>query len=31
MRNDDGWYAAFPEVKPGDPYDLPPERRVRIW
>jgi predicted metalloendopeptidase len=31
VRNDDGWYAAFPEVKPGDPYYLPPEKRVRLW
>jgi putative endopeptidase len=31
VRNDDGWYAAFPDVKPGDSYYLPPERRIRIW
>jgi predicted metalloendopeptidase len=31
VRNDDGWYAAFPDVKPGDPYYLPPEKRVRLW
>jgi putative endopeptidase len=31
VRNDDGWYAAFPNVKPGDPYYLPPEKRVRLW
>lgn len=31
VRNDDGWYAAFPGVKPGDKYYLPPERRVRLW
>jgi putative endopeptidase len=31
VRNDDGWYAAFPEVKPGSRYYLPPERRIRLW
>ncbi len=31
VRNDDGWYAAFPDVKPGDKYYLAPERRVRLW
>jgi putative endopeptidase len=31
VRNDDGWYAAFPDVKPGDAYYLPPERRIKIW
>jgi predicted metalloendopeptidase len=31
VRNDDGWYAAFPDVKPGDTYYLPPEQRIRIW
>jgi putative endopeptidase len=31
VRNDDGWYAAFPEVKPGSRYYLPPEQRVRLW
>jgi putative endopeptidase len=31
VRNDDGWYAAFPGVKPGDTYYLPPDRRVRLW
>ena len=31
IRNDDGWYAAFPDVKPGDTYYLPPENRIRIW
>lgn len=31
VRNDDGWYAAFPDVKPGDKYYLPPEKRVRLW
>ena len=31
VRNDDAWYAAFSQVKPGDRYYLPPERRIRIW
>jgi putative endopeptidase len=31
VRNDDGWYAAFPQIKPGDPYYLPPEQRIRLW
>jgi putative endopeptidase len=31
VRNDDGWYAAFPQVKAGDAYYLPPEERVRLW
>lgn len=31
VRNDDGWYAAFPEVKPSDPYYTPPDRRVHLW
>ena len=31
VRNDDGWYAAFPDVKPGDALYLPPEPRVRMW
>jgi len=31
VRNDDGWYAAFPEVKPGSRYYLPPEQRIRLW
>ena len=31
VRNDEGWYAAFPDVKPGDRYYLPPERRIRLW
>jgi predicted metalloendopeptidase len=31
VRNHDAWYAAFPDVKPGDRYYLPPEKRVRIW
>jgi len=31
VRNDDGWYAAFPNVGPQDKYYLPPEQRVRLW
>jgi putative endopeptidase len=29
-RNIDAWYDAF-DVKPGDKYYLPPDRRVRLW
>jgi len=31
VRNDDGWYGAFPQVKAGDAYYLPPRERVRLW
>jgi len=31
VRNDDGWYAAFPEIKPESRYYLAPERRIRLW
>jgi len=31
VRNDDGWYAAFPSIGPGSKYYLPPERRIRLW
>jgi putative endopeptidase len=31
VRNDDGWYASFPDIKPGDKYWLPPEQRVHLW
>jgi predicted metalloendopeptidase len=31
VRNDDNWYAAFPNVKAGDVYYLPPDQRVRLW
>jgi predicted metalloendopeptidase len=31
VRNDDGWYAAFPEIKAGDKYYLPPAQRVHLW
>ncbi|MBV9991482.1 MAG: M13 family metallopeptidase [Alphaproteobacteria bacterium] len=29
-RNTDAWYTAF-DVKPGDKYYLPPEKRVHLW
>ena len=31
VRNSDGWYAAFPQIKPGDAYYLVPEQRVKLW
>ena len=31
VRNDDGWYAAFPDVKPGSRYYLAPEQRIHLW
>ena len=31
VRNDDNWYAAFPDVKPADAYYLPRDQRVRLW
>ena len=31
VRNSDGWYAAFPQIKPGDIYYLPPGERVKLW
>lgn len=31
VRNDDGWYAAFPQIKAGDALYLPPAQRVRLW
>jgi len=31
VRNDDGWYAAFPGVTSGSKYYLPPEKRVHLW
>jgi putative endopeptidase len=31
VRNDDGWYAAFPGVKPEDALYLAPEKRVKMW
>jgi len=30
VRNTDAWYAAF-NVKPGDKFYLPPEKRVPVW
>jgi putative endopeptidase len=30
VRNTDGWYAAF-DIKPGDKYYLPPDKRVPVW
>ena len=31
VRNDAGWYAAFPQVRPGDAYYLAPQDRVSLW
>jgi predicted metalloendopeptidase len=31
VRNDSGWYEAFPQVKPGDAFYLPPAQRVALW
>lgn len=31
VRNDDGWYAAFPNIKAGDKYYLPQAQRVHLW
>ncbi len=31
VRNDDGWYQSFPDIKPGDKYYLPPDQRVHLW
>jgi putative endopeptidase len=31
VRNDNGWYAAFAQIKPGDTYYLPPTERVQLW
>jgi predicted metalloendopeptidase len=31
VRNDDAWYQAFPQVKPGDAYYLAPGERVALW
>jgi putative endopeptidase len=30
-RNQDEWYAAFPDIKPGQKYYLAPEQRVHFW
>jgi putative endopeptidase len=31
VRNDDGWYAAYPDIKPGDTYWLDPTSRAKLW
>ena len=31
VRNDEGWYSAFPNVKEGDRYYLAPEKRILLW
>ena len=31
VRNDDGWYAAFPDIATTSKYYLPPDRRVHLW
>jgi len=31
VRNNDGWYEAFPGVSAGDKFYLAPEKRVRLW
>jgi predicted metalloendopeptidase len=31
LRNDAGWYEAFPSVQPGAPLYLPPGERVSLW
>jgi predicted metalloendopeptidase len=31
LRNDDGWYKAFPEITPTSKYYLAPEQRIRLW
>lgn len=31
VRNTAGWYEAFPQVKPGDAFYLPPAERVSLW
>jgi predicted metalloendopeptidase len=31
LRNDNGWYDAFPRVMPGDALYLPPAERVSLW
>jgi putative endopeptidase len=31
VRNDNAWYAAFPQVKSEDTYYLPPDQRVVLW
>jgi len=31
VRNDEGWYEAFPAIKAGDAYFLAPAERVVLW
>ncbi|MFZ0010051.1 MAG: M13 family metallopeptidase [Steroidobacteraceae bacterium] len=31
VRNDNGWYAAFPQIKSGDTYYLTAAERVQLW
>jgi putative endopeptidase len=31
VRNTAGWYEAFPQIKPGDAFYLPPAERVALW
>jgi putative endopeptidase len=31
VRNDQGWYAAFAQVKTGDALYLAPAERVALW
>lgn len=31
LRNDNGWYDAFPRVMPGDAFYLSPAERVSLW
>jgi len=31
VRNDPGWYEAFPQVGPGSALYLPPDGRVSLW
>ena len=31
VRNDDNWYAAFPEIRESDKYYLAPDKRVHLW
>jgi putative endopeptidase len=31
VRNTAGWYEAFPQIKPGDAFYLPPAERVSLW
>jgi putative endopeptidase len=31
VRNTAGWYEAFPQIKPGDAFYLPPGERVSLW